>query len=341
MELSSPSREEWQRLYEAAIAFKKVAPWEWMFEDDVFGVQNPETGQIGYGSIMGNAGEHLALALYLGSEGLEGFWRMHHADPYTNAFLLLEIPELQASFEDRGELDNRDRGVIKDLGLKFRGRQAWPQFRSYVPGCAPWYLAPEEARFLAVALEQALVVARRVYDEPDLLEPSDDEGDEYLVRVPTDEGWINEWLVPEPAAPPAMPQPDRPRLAQVRENLPKANTALEVDLFPVPQYVKEKEDPRPFLVYSFLIVDGGSGMILGTEVLLAKAGYPAMWAEAQVGLLALIERLGGVPEIVAVRDQRVADIVAPVVAGLGARLIISAVLPALDEARAAFEQFLG
>ncbi|MEJ2209183.1 MAG: hypothetical protein P8129_09125 [Anaerolineae bacterium] len=340
MEIPGPSRQEWRRLYEAATAFKEAAPWEWMFEDDVFGVQNPETGQIGYGSIMGNAGEHLALALYLGSEGLAGFWQMHQADPDTNAFLLLEIPELQASFEDRSELTSQDRRVIKDLGLKFRGRQAWPQFRSYVPGRMPWYLTPEEARFLAVGLEQALVVARRVYDDPDLLEPSDDEGDEYLVRVPTEEGWTDEWLVPEPVEPPAVPQPGEQRLAQARENLPLVDAALEVDLFPAPQYVKEDDDPRPLLVYSFLMVDGSSGMILGTDVLLARPDYPTMWAEAQAGLLALLERLGGIPEVVAVRDQRLADVLAPVVAGLGARLILSDWLPALDEAREAFEGFL-
>jgi hypothetical protein len=340
MELPSPTREEWQRLYEAAMAFKQEAPWEWMYEDDVFGVRNPETGQIAYGSVMGIAGEHLALALYLGSEGLRGFWQMYHRDQYSDPFLLLEIPELQASFEDRGELDNKDRQVIKDLGLKFRGRQAWPQFRSYVPGCAPWFLTAEEARFLALGLEQAVIVARRVRDDPDLLEPRDEGVDEYLVRLQTAEGWTDEWLVPEPAEEPAIPRPDQERLARMRKSLPLVDAALETDLFAMPQYVKEKEDPRPYLVYNLLKVDAESGMILGTEVLLAKAGYQAMWAEAQASLLQTMERQGGIPQLLAVRDERLAEIVAPIADSLGFEMVVSRKLPALDEARAAFEQWL-
>jgi hypothetical protein len=340
MELPSPSREEWQRLYEAVIAFKQEAPWEWMYEDDVFGVRNPETGEIGYGSVMGSAGEHLALALYLGSEGLSGFWRMYHQDQYSDAFLLLEIPELQASFEDRSELHVRDREVIKDLGLRFRGRQEWPQFRSYVPGCAPWFLTPQEARFLAVGLEQALIIARRVHDDPDLLEPPDDGEDEYLVRVQKEEGWTDEWLVPKPVEEPAMPIPDQLRLARMGENLPFVEAALEADLFAMPQYVKEEEDPRPYLVYNLLMVDADSGMILGAEVLLARQGYQTMWAEAQVNLLQTMERQGGIPQLVTVRDQRLAEIVAPIADSLGLEMVVSRRLPTLDEARAAFERWI-
>ncbi len=76
MKTPTPTLEEYRQLYEAALAFKEEAPWEWMTEDQVFGVRDPETGEIGYASIMGMLGEHLALALYLGSAALEGFWRV-------------------------------------------------------------------------------------------------------------------------------------------------------------------------------------------------------------------------------------------------------------------------
>lgn len=339
MELPSPSREEWQRLYEGAMALKQEAPWEWMYEDEVFGVRNPETGQIGYGSVMGNRGEHLALALYLGSEGLASFWRMHHADQFTDAFLLLEIPQLQASFEDRDQLDARDRQVIKDLGLKFRGRQAWPLFRSYVPGCAPWFLTPEEARFLAIGLEQALLVGRRVHNAPDLLEPPDDEGDKYLIRVQTAEGWIDEWLVPEPVEQPPMPRVDAERLATIRKNLPRQEFVLEADLFAMPQYVKEKEDPRPLLAYHLMVVEASSGIIVAGDVLLAKPTFQVMWAQAQVAVLQALQTLESIPRLIAVRDERLAEILLPLATGLDIDLVVSERLPALDEARTALERW--
>ena len=75
---------------------------------------------------------------------------------------LLEIPNLQASFENREVLEGEDRGIIRQLGLKFRGRNAWPMFRSYRPGFFPWLIDSHEAELLTCALEQVLVVAPRL-----------------------------------------------------------------------------------------------------------------------------------------------------------------------------------
>jgi hypothetical protein len=50
---NSPTIEEWRELYESAVRVKELAPWEWMTEADVFGVQNPETDELGFVSVMG------------------------------------------------------------------------------------------------------------------------------------------------------------------------------------------------------------------------------------------------------------------------------------------------
>jgi hypothetical protein len=61
---SSPTPSEWRKLYQAAIRVKEIASWDWMTETDIFGVQGPETDEIGFVSIMGMLGEHLAVAVY-------------------------------------------------------------------------------------------------------------------------------------------------------------------------------------------------------------------------------------------------------------------------------------
>ena len=58
MSVDSSNNNTWRRLYEAAIRVKELAPSEWMFEDAVFGVQDPETGKLGFVSVMGQVGEH-------------------------------------------------------------------------------------------------------------------------------------------------------------------------------------------------------------------------------------------------------------------------------------------
>lgn len=64
----------WRRLYESAVRIKELSPWEWMTETDVFGVRSSETGELGFVSVMGMLGEHYAVSLYLGSEGITVFW---------------------------------------------------------------------------------------------------------------------------------------------------------------------------------------------------------------------------------------------------------------------------
>lgn len=104
MEHSHLSQAEWRRLYAVAGQAKALAPWEWMLEDDIFGVRNPETGELGFVSIMGNLGEHLAVAVYLGAEALYRFWEIQEAGEMIAPQFMFETAQLQASFEDREHL---------------------------------------------------------------------------------------------------------------------------------------------------------------------------------------------------------------------------------------------
>lgn len=137
MEETPPTLDEWRRLYEAAVRVKALAPWEWMEEMEVFGVQSPETNDLGFVSVMGMAGEHFAVGVYVGAKGLYGFLDLEDAGLDASPYRLFEVPQLQASFEDRGTLQKEDRDVLKSLGLKFRGQNAWPMFRSIRPGFHP------------------------------------------------------------------------------------------------------------------------------------------------------------------------------------------------------------
>lgn len=69
-ELLLPSHEEATALYHLASEIRALAPWGWMEETDVFGVQDPHTDELGFVSIMGNVGEYEAVAVYRGAKGL-------------------------------------------------------------------------------------------------------------------------------------------------------------------------------------------------------------------------------------------------------------------------------
>jgi hypothetical protein len=52
MRTPSCSLTVWKKLYRAAAAFKEIACWDWMTDTDVFGVQNPETREIGLRQVV-------------------------------------------------------------------------------------------------------------------------------------------------------------------------------------------------------------------------------------------------------------------------------------------------
>jgi hypothetical protein len=331
-----PTPDEWHKLYQAAIRIKEIAPWEWMTETDLFGVQDPETGEIGFVSIMGRLGEHLALAVYLGTDGLYGFWAFQQIADSAPAEALLGMPHLQASFEDRGELTKQDRDMIKELGLKFRGRQAWPMFRCYRPGYLPWYLEAPEARFLTHALEQAMEVAQRFKEDPAMLEPADEES--YLVRVPREvKGslvWEDEVVSVPPPEPESIPVVmDVEALERVKQ-LPWGEGILEIDFFVFPAPIREK-GARPYFPHLLLVVESRSGMILGTELLAPDPGLLEMWGSIPVQVVYQIARMGAVPRQIRVRSPQLFGLLQLLEEDLGFEVRAAPELPSLDEAKEA------
>ena len=329
-----PTLDEWHRLYQAAIRIKEIAPWEWMTETDVFGVRNPEADEIGFVSVMGELGEHFSIAVYLGPKGLHRFWGFQRLGPSASVDNLLEIPHLQASFEDRKELSQQDRAVIKELGLKFRGQHAWPMFRSYRPGFLPWRLEAWEARFLTQALGQATEVALRFQENPALLAPAAE--DSYLVRVPYPEASALVWKDQQVSVPPPDPESillpmDLDVLEHVTR-LPRGPYTLEMDLFMLQTPIYEK-GARPYLPYNLLVVDADSGMILGSELLQPQATLEATWGLVPVTVVHQLARIGSVPRQIRVRSALLAQLLQTLVEELGFQIKQTHTLPMLDEAK--------
>jgi hypothetical protein len=352
----APSPEEWRRLYELAAQVKQLAPWKWMEEADLFGVKNPETGELGFVSVMGMAGEHYAVSLYRGAEGLEGFWQMEEGGMEAAPHRLLEIPQLQASFEDRDALDKQDREVIKKLGLKYRGAQSWPLFRSFRPGFMPWFLTAAEARFLAHALEQTLAVAPRVEENPDILfgeeineagetDEAAGEDDIYLVRVPREEKGALIWedrMAPAPQPEPGEIRPlnDIGALTELSQ-LPQGAYELEVELLPLPSPVAEKRGERPYLPYLLMLAESRSRAIIGFKMLRPDPSLKLMYTTIPTELTEALLQLKARPKSVSVRSELLHYLLTPTADVLHCPLRLSDRLPAVEAAMDGLSQMMG
>lgn len=341
MNENEPTLDEWRELFAASLAFYKLRSWEWMWDSDVVAVQDPETGQYGFGCVMGRAGEYLGFALYRGAEGLLVIREMQSGrlspdDPEH----LYRQNELLLGFVDRGDLDKDDLRLIRDVGLKFRGRSAWPQFRSLLPGYHPWFLTGPEARFLTVAIRQVMDVAVRFKEDPDLIPPFN--GADFRGRTNAESkgrrAWRDIWLEAqhiEPEEKPPVPV-DPGRLAAIAESAVQRQGVWEIDSFYSPKAVLDKKGERPYYPKIFLCVDQKSELILAT-VLAGPEDYHEEHVESFVSLL---EQIHAIPREIQARADEALIMIEEVTEALDIRAVKTARLRVLGEIKANLLDYL-
>jgi len=316
-----PTIEEWVELYAAAAVLKGIAPWQWLWDSEVFGVKDPETGVIGYCSVMGRLGEHLALGVYLGATGLAGLDALRVTKKPDIIEFLCSQNMLKVSFENRAELRPEDLKVIKQFGFVYRGRQAWPLFRSLRPGYMPWFLTGSEARFLATAIRQALDVAMRFKDEPGLLTAP--RPGTHLVRVAEagagEPEWRDQWIEAVPLADEdavagllADVPPEPELLARAGARTRQRSGTWEVDVRPMPAPIAPPGE-RPYIPLQILIADHDSGVIFDTDIR-AQTGHVTAFREHFIKVL---DKLAQVPERILLTNHRTEVVLEPITEALG------------------------
>lgn len=266
----SINKQDWLDLYDAADRFREAQPWHWFTESDMFAVQDPVSKEWGFCSILGGNGEHFALHVYLGAEGLYKLNQMvENAAKLKPMDGLLLQKCLAVSFEDREFMQPEELKDIKSLGLKYRGSRRWPSFRNFEPGYYPWFF--EEAwqvRMMRYALEQALVVVEQYRDEPGVLFSEE----QFLARVPDKRKepitWTEKWIDVPPYDPLQEFKKQYPlnevKLETVARLKKHTNAAWQVGLYDFPEPLQDGRE-RPYLPYVILAVDNKSELILGVK----------------------------------------------------------------------------
>jgi hypothetical protein len=338
--MEQPSKSDWAVLYQAAITFKETAPWEWMDNESLFAIENPDDREIGYCSVLGAGGEEFGLGMFVGEKGYERYRNLISEEVAPDD---LEENTMTRSLTmllvDRDVLQEEDHKIIRSLGLRFRGRNAWPFFRSQRPGYVPWFLDKSEARFLTAALHQALGVANEVHSgKLELCAPEPE--DLVFTRCYRGDRWLGQWR--------EAPAPIRRRGARaksidaVREaelhllssRASKVSDTWELDIFMLPMPIGS-ESERPYFPSCFLLVERKLGLVLGTN--LTKPWLTT--AEKQDEILQILTKVNQIPSEIRVRSNKVKQIAEPVTSILGIKLRVGP-LPVLEQVKASLRNYL-
>lgn len=338
--MNEPSKNDWSELYQAATAFQQASPWEWMGNEDLFAVENPHNGEVGYCSILGSGQEEFGLGIFLGDEGFNGYLELISGAAEPEDFdERVMVPMLSMLLVDRGTLQKRDVEVVRSLGLRFRGVNAWPFFRSQRPGYVPWFLEKGEALFLGTAIHQALLVANKVRNnELDLL-GKEPEG-LILTRCHRGGDWLEEWHKPKildrtpQIHTKAIGAVNEAQLHLLRSGAPRSSGSWELDIFALPVPVGSAGS-RPYFPSCFLAVERKLGLIIGSKI----AEPWLTLAEKQDEVIGILEKAGQLPRNIWVKSDKIRMMVEPITNGLGINLHVGK-LTTLEEAKASLGNFL-
>lgn len=335
-------QQTWKEFYEAAIAYRDLKPWEWMHDGDIFGVQDPESGEIGYCCIMGNAGEVFALGVYPGDEGFKTYLLLvNQPDELTledQVALGLNQILLKVEFVDRAELTEQDLKQIKALGLRFRGRNQWVQARSHLPGAPGWPINVEQARRLTHALRQACEVAVRFKEDDDVLygEPG-----KILVRAPAQrEGqlaWKDEYAPYkdyEDATPFPTLQPSPALVKNAKQKLKKKPAAFLL----LYQYMRSQvkgDNGLPFIPRLALWISYPDGMIVSMDMLSREDGLEKL----EASFFKLIHEMGFIPQQIAVNSAMGNEALSLLAEELGIELMLAPEERIFKEVMKSMERF--
>ncbi len=183
----APDLDQWQRLYEAAAAFKSLAPWDYLTDTEFIMIDLPGYPEPVFCSILGAGGLEFGVSVYPGYVAFEALERyLMPGDDEQPLMVALEQRALTCGFGDREDITPKDREILRELGLRFRGRNQWIYFRSTSPGQFPWYINAEEARLLEETFAQLLAVCRRMVAGQIEVEPTEHE---YLRWYQEDGEW--------------------------------------------------------------------------------------------------------------------------------------------------------
>ncbi len=333
--MQQPTLEEWRSLYAVANEIKKMKPWEWMCDCDIFGVQDPETGTTYYCVIMGSGGIHFGLSAYRGAHGLSVLLETieDNDDPGAASDLIYETNCLQCSFEDRDMLAKEDLAVIKNLGLKYRGRNQWPSFRDYSPGLFPWFIDRSQCKMLTLILTQALEVMLLCRDDISVLEGKNGE---YLVRrlKASDNGqscWENAYLMP-PRFEIEIAQytlQDKVLAKKLQKIKTDNRLEFEVDIFYAPTPVGDKQH-RPYFPKLCAIMERKQGTVLSFEI--AQESKQAGFAFLD-SLATLLLEMNKKPRCIYIEKQETLNVFEDFCNQVGIRLETVPILPSIHALR--------
>jgi hypothetical protein len=328
----SPTQEDWNKLFKETLRFRKLQSWKYMDNEDIFGIEDPVSGELLFCSVMGSAEEYYGLAAYFGFEGLHTLMRTSAEDLSQNDEEIYKMHNIICTFEAWKDLLIEEQIQAEKYDPKLKEDPMCPGFISYEPGYIPFSLSQTECRLMTRVLQQAITISRNVKDNPFyMIAPR--EGQILLRKASsfTKSGapvWRNTWVYPPPFVPNFVfmhldQQEVRKRLTSypVHEEM-----QWEIDFKHMPFVVEEGF--KPYYPRMLFIADHQTGYVL-EPIVCSDRDTPESRILGRI--VQLLDQYQIRPSTFYARNPDTLNLFSMLCSELGIRLVQTQELPVLDE----------
>jgi len=328
--MTKTEKAQWLRLYDKADRLNQLNPWQWMGVADCFGVIMPRFDEPCFVVFGGEEKTFRNVRFLL---GWKAFYELvtRLADPAKQGpAWLLEIRMIELLYVNRTLLFEHEAAFLDTIDRVADETCATPVFRSIRPGYHPWLPEAQERDLLEAVLYQAFGMALRVEADAALLRERFPR--EILIRSQDANGaWQDLWSPVKEIGDEEVEVRIESKRMQAVCDRPLQEITMQLDLVFTPLKILP-DGQRPQTAYVLLAVDAKNGFILSAELLQATEGVAKMWAQIPDRLLAVFERLGGCPEKIEIRGDRMANLLRPLGEFLPFKMVRREKLALIEEA---------
>lgn len=161
-----------KEMIETALRFRAAKLWDVLDDSMIFAVRLAN-GETGYCCVMGNAGEHYALALYKGAQGFTTYLNSINSKALINPFeIFMTYDCINCDFENAADsgLNAQQKALIKEIAqtnnLKICRSKGYPTVIRYNRGAMITDIDQSNAEAITAALQAGLEVAAKIKGMP-------------------------------------------------------------------------------------------------------------------------------------------------------------------------------
>ena len=265
------------KLYDKAFEYFGTKLWKQLYDMDLFAVEFSDK-EIGWCTVMGELGEHISLAVYVGNEGLKTFYDLLGSNDENisdEQYQEISLGQncLHCSLETKDFMFPDEltefKSYIERTGNKIKGeRRKFVHFTKYAPHCLPWYIkSKNDLSYIEQALEAAVEVSKKLSEKSKIeLGFPPDEQNEMQKTIPllskTKTGF--EWKtieLPQEIAVPYFEPKLSDEAAEELSSFERKGT-LECKVFRIPFPLEDKKNEPPRYPAILLALDTDAGMIV-------------------------------------------------------------------------------